>query len=147
MNWKQEAIEKLKDYSSRAASMDNLKEQIANTRADITSMRHSRADAVAVRGSSTSRRDDRLINAICSVEEMKNNLQLTGRWLKTMDNALSKLTQEEYHVLDVFFIHPQKGAVNRLRDEFCLQEESSIYRRREQALRRFTLHMYGMMES
>ena len=45
------------------------------------------------------------------------------------------------------YIIQEKGAVNRLMNEYGLQEESSLYRRINKALIHFTVAMYGATES
>lgn len=147
MNWKQEATDKLKQYAARQASVTRLKEQIATLRQDVTAIKAARSDGMAVQGTGAVRRDERLVNALAGIEEMKQALLITTRWLRVMDSALSELSDEERLVLDRFYIHPMKDGRERLRDELCLQEMSSVYRRKDSALHKFTLHLYGITES
>ena len=44
-----------------------------------------------------------------------------------------------------FYMHPERGNVERLCGELGL-EKSAVYDRREKALRRFTLALYGGSE-
>ena len=49
-------------------------------------------------------------------------------------------------VLTRFYIYPERGGVSRLCEELGV-EQSSVYRKRDKALERFTLALYGELES
>ena len=48
-------------------------------------------------------------------------------------------------ILDRFYIHPARGNAGRLCEELCM-ERANVYRRKDQALRRFTMALYGWEE-
>ena len=60
--------------------------------------------------------------------------------------ALAVLDEEERHILDRFYIHRANGNVERLCDELHV-EVATVYRRRDKALRHFTLALYGVVET
>ena len=66
--------------------------------------------------------------------------------LTPSDVALAVLTDEDRLVLDRFYIHPMRGNVDRLRGELGLEDERSVYKRKDKALRRFTVALYGICE-
>jgi len=55
------------------------------------------------------------------------------------------LTPEEKQILHRLLIYPEKRALERLSLELGI-EQSSIYRKRDDALRHFTLAYYGVTE-
>lgn len=65
----------------------------------------------------------------------------------TTERGLAVLTADERRLLDRMYIFQEKGAVERLMNEYGLLEESSLYRRVNKALLRFTIAMYGATES
>ena len=64
-----------------------------------------------------------------------------------VDRGLAALSDEEKHMLEVMYIVGERGRVERLLGELDLQEESSLYKRINKALHRFTVAMYGATES
>ncbi len=94
----------------------------------------------------TNRREDRLLGCIMALDELKRTQAQTQEWVDMVSAALSVLTKEEQTVLDRLFICPLNGNLDRLCDELGM-ERATVYRRRDAALRKFTLAMYGCMES
>ena len=64
-----------------------------------------------------------------------------------VERGLSVLQQQERSLLERMYITPERGAVKRIMEENGLLEESSLYRRVNKALLRFTVAMYGATES
>ena len=65
-----------------------------------------------------------------------------GRWLDVTHKGLGVLTPEERLVVQMLYIMPKKGNVARLCDLLdCGQ--STVYRRRDKALEKFTVALYG----
>ena len=56
------------------------------------------------------------------------------------------LNEDERLILQRLYLYPQKGAIDRLCNELGL-EQSSVYRKRDQALSRFTVAIYGFSET
>ena len=67
-------------------------------------------------------------------------------WASMVEGGLSILEDEERLVLDLLFIRRPKGAIDLLCD-LLSTSKSAIYRRRDEALRRFTMALYGALES
>ena len=142
MNWKAEAKEKLKRYDAMRLATVNIPEEVERLELDMQAIRSAKTDGNVVNGGGN-RREDALINNIIHRQELLWTLQQAQLWLKTTDRALSALTKEEQLILHRLYIYPELGAPERLCQELGL-ETSSIYRRRDKALRRFTLAYYGI---
>ena len=69
-----------------------------------------------------------------------------GRWLKITDGALAALTPEEKLILHRLYICPEKGSLDKLCQGLQV-EKSSIYRKRDKALQKFTYALYGITEN
>ena len=67
----------------------------------------------------------------------------TRRWVETVDNALSALSDDERLILDRFYINREKDSVGLLCEELCL-ERSRVYQLKDKAVRHFTLILYGV---
>ena len=145
MNWKFEAIEKLKEYTARKNAITSIPEEIKRLEEDAQRIRAASADATPVQGGGSAR-EDMLLSNIVHREELQRRLSDARRWVDIVDGGLSVLTDDDRLVLDRFYIHPMRGNVDRLCDELAV-EKAAVYKRKEKALHRFTVALYGTTES
>ena len=87
-----------------------------------------------------------MLNNIVKRQELQWSLDQARLWMQNVTEALDALEPEEKGILRQLYISPEVGAMEQLCDKLCL-EKSSIYRKRDSALRKFTLAMYGAIES
>lgn len=145
MRWDIEATAKLREYTARKAAIVSLPLEIKRLEADCGRIRSASADGTPVHGGGSTR-EDMLLSNICLREELTKQLADTQAWLEIVDRALAALTDDERLVLDRFYINPHKGSVDRLCDELSL-ERAGVYKRKDKALRHFTIVLYGKVES
>lgn len=144
MDWKQEAIEKLRQYKVKQAALQEIPQDIQMLETAVQSAHGARTDKIVVKNSGSG--EDALINNIVHREELAIALEQTQKWVCRMDKGLEALDEEEKIILEMLFIRPVKGNVDRLCELLCV-EQASVYRRRDKALRRFTLALYGCLET
>lgn len=144
MNWKNEAMDRLKQYDAMRLAAINIPQEIKRLEADSVALRGIRTDSTAVI-SGNSRREEAILDNMMSRQELMWRLEQAKSWLSCMDRALGALSGEEKLVLQRFYISPEKGSVERLCSELGL-ESSSVYRKRDKALRHFTVALYGSAE-
>lgn len=144
MNWKAEAKEKLRRYDAMRLATINIPEEIERLEIDAQSIRSVKFDSAPVCGGGN-RKEEALLNNIIHRQELAWTLQQAQMWLKATDRALTALTGDEKLILHRLYIYPQTGALEKLCKELGV-ESSSIYRRRDKALRHFTLAFYGIDE-
>ena len=144
MNWKAAAKEKLRRYDAMRLATINIPEELERLEIDAQSIRSARSDATPVAGGGN-RREDAMINNISERQELERSLQQALIWLRATDRALTVLSQEDKLILHRLYIYPQKGSLELLSRELGV-ETSSIYRRRDKALKQFTLAYYGIDE-
>ena len=141
MNWKNEAIERLTRYSAMSQAVENIPKEITRLERSIQELRGHRPDQLP--GAKTpGPRDDALIGSIIKRQELSDSYENAKIWVDTTDQAMSVLNQEEKTILTKMYVTPEKGVVNQLCFTFGV-EQSSIYRKRDQALYRFTMALYG----
>ena len=145
MNWKFEAIEKLKEYTARKNAIMSIPEEIKRLEEDAQRIRAASTDATPVQGGGSTR-EDMLLSNIVHREELQRRLSDAQRWVDIVDGGLAVLSDEDRLVLDRFYIHQMRGNVERLRNELGLEDERSVYKRKDKALRRFTVALYGICE-
>lgn len=144
MNWKKEAIEKLKEYNARKQAITSIPMEIAQLESAVRGIRSASADGAAISGGGSGR-EDMLLSNICKREELKRSLAVAKVWVSQVDAAMGVLNQEERLILDRFYINPARGNVDRLCGELNV-EKSQVYARKDAALRHFTIGLYGCTE-
>lgn len=144
-DWKISAIEKLKQYEAKRQALEIIPMQIAEIESTMTSIR-SGANIAPVSGGKSTGKENMLLSCIVQKEELQRNLDRVKLWIEFMEKGLNILDQDELLVLDRFFIHPAKGNIDRLCGELFI-EQSQVYKRRDKALRKFTIALYGCVES
>lgn len=145
MDWKREAMDKLRNYEAKKNSIPRAEEEIQRLESELVRIKSTSADDLHVSGGCD--REDAVVNNIATREELKLAIADASHWVDIVDSGLSELDDEERRVLDLFYINPAKGNVGRLRQEFDLNDDSSVYRRKDKALRHFTLALYGVIET
>lgn len=145
MNWRHEAIDKLKNYEVHKLALENLPKEIKRLESAYAGIRSATTDGTPVSGGGNTREDSMLSN-IVHRDELKRRLKEARLWVSMVDKALAVLDDEERLVLDRFYIHRAKGAVEALCESLGL-EKSAVYDRRDKALRHFTLALYGVTET
>ena len=145
MFWKRDAIECLKDYNAKSISVHNLQDEIAELTAKKNGIRSATGDGTPVKGGGNGR-EDALINSMVRLERLQTNLREVKRWVARMERGLSSLTEEERKLLTRFYITPEKGAAERLATDLNI-DIKTVYHRKDRALRKFTIAMYGCMEN
>ena len=144
MNWKAEAKEKLRRYNAMRLATVNIPEEIQRLELDAQSIRSPRWDKHGA-APNTRSREDALLDNLVHRQELAWTLQQAQIWLRSTDRALAALPNDEKQILHRLYIYPEKGSLEKLCKELEM-EISSIYRRRNKALRHFTLAFYGIDE-
>ena len=145
-DWKYKAIDKLRDYSAQLNAVATLPLELKRLEIEYTSIKAANTDATPVQGGGTTQ-EDRALSNIVRRQETNRNLKMAQLAVEFVDSAMAQLSDEERLVLDRMFVHRQRGAVARLCEELCLADERSVYKRRDKALKRLTIAMYGATES
>lgn len=144
MNWKAEAKEKLRRYDAMKAATINIPAEIARLEHEYTALRSAAVAGTPIHGGASAR-EDAIINNIVERQELAATLQNATAWIQITDRAMKSLRKEERLILHRLYIYPEKGAVERLSKELGV-EYSSIYRRRDKALRTLTIALYGITD-
>lgn len=142
MNWKYEAIDKLKGYDAHKAALISIPEEIQRLESAARSIRSATSDGTAVSGGGN-KREDMLLSNIVLREELERQLEQAKQWVSVVERSLETLTSDERRILDLMYMNRQKGNVEKICAELNI-EQASVYRRRDVALRTFTIALYGI---
>lgn len=138
-------MEKLRRYDVMRQALRNIPEEIERLKAEATALRSASTDSFFIRGSG-GRQEDARINNIIKRQELEQALRQVRHWLAVTERGLLALDEEQRTILQRLYLYPQRGAIERLCSELGL-EQSSVYRKRDQALHRFTAAIYGFLET
>lgn len=145
MNWKIEAVEKLKQYIPRKLSLNNIPLEINRLESSMEGIRSAVSDSSPGKGSSGSR-DDMYLSNMVHRGELERAMEQAASWVDMVEAALEILSDEERLILERFYMRPEKGAADRLAGDLRI-DVKTVYRRKDDALRHFTIAMYGCTES
>lgn len=145
MIWKNEAIEKLKLYEAKRLALKSIPLEIRRLELDMQSIRSATSDGSPIKGGSN-KREDMYLSNIVHREELERSLNQAKIWVSLTQAALSLLSDEERLLLDRFYIHPEKRAADSLAGELRV-DVKTVYKRKNEALRRFTISLYGETEN
>lgn len=144
MNWRKISIERLKDYEARQRALILIPEQIKTLEANLTAIRAARTDGTPVKEGGN-KREDALLNNISTRQELEQNLEIAEREAEVTAQGLAMLTPEEQKILYRFYINRSRRHVEELCEELNF-EKTRVYEMKENALRKFTMAVYGVVE-
>lgn len=145
INWCIFSIQRLRDYEARKEAIESLTEQIELLEDKFTAIRSATTDSTPVQGGNENRREQMLIHNIATREELQTNLEIAKSEVEITEKGLAALTENERKILQRFYITRSKGYVERLCDELYISK-TELYRQKEDALKRFTMVCYGIVE-
>lgn len=138
--WKKQTINELEKYEARKVAEENILDRLRELESAMTSIRSPGAGEVSARSGGS--KDEKYLNNIVSRDLLKENLKTTRKATRRMDKALNVLTEEEREILERFFMKPEKEAAFTLADSLNI-DRKTVYARREDALKKLTLALYG----
>ena len=122
MGWRQMAERRLMDYETMKKAKDTLPEELS--RRKLPKEEEARMEMMA----------QKLF--------LKERLRQVSRWLDVTRKGLGALDPQERLVVQLLYIMPEKGNVGRL-CEILNCGQTTVYRRRDRALKKFTKALYG----
>ena len=105
------------DYLESKERIRIIPERIATERARLTSIRSATSDAGTVHTEENSRQE-RDTAAIVTIDKLEADLDVAKREIKVIDGILSQLDPRERRCVELMDLSRQKGAVERLSEEF-----------------------------
>lgn len=143
MDWKKEAVNELKLYVPRKASLKNLKDRIRVLNENYVSLKEMCNDT-PVMGTKTPT-EEKLINNIVEREKLSNNLKAIEELLRLTEQGLTCLTERQRSVIEELYINKGDRSIDHICQDLHI-EKTRLYEIKDEALYRFTVGTYGFAE-
>lgn len=144
MKWEDCAIQDLKKLNMLKSSIINIQERI-----EVLEMKFEGIKAISISDDITGLNDkpwdDHIVDNIVERKRLKLLLEADKKMIKIINRGMSCLDTNEQKVLEGFYIDKQRDHIEYLKEELMI-EKSQVYRIKNQALYKFTSHMYGLAE-
>ena len=144
MNWQKAAIEDLKKYPMQKDSLENVKKRIGALKEKYQSIKCTLSDTTPVMGGS-SRIEDHMLDNIVERKRLEHTYRATARLVELVERGLSGLDERERLVLERFYVQKNRNHVERLMEEMHF-EKTRVYEFKDDALYKFTISMYGIID-
>lgn len=144
MDWKRAAIDDLQRHALRKKALVNLKERMEVLQAKFEGVSGPRLDGIPAKGGAC-RREMRMVENIAERTRLQEARQHTQRLVQLVEQGLGALDAEQRRVLEGFYLNTGKGRAEQLCAELGV-ERATVYRLRDEALRSYTLAMYGLVD-
>lgn len=147
IDYKRVAMDDLRAYPALKAAMENIRDKLAALNARAEGLSAQAADRVPVQGGGN-QQEQRMLDMIVERERLKLNYQADKKCVGIIERGLSALSEEERLILTEF-ARVNRGGEKYLADRLSGEmgmDRSTVYRIRNDALRRYTLCCYGLTE-
>lgn len=145
MRWDRELVDKLKEHPYKLKAVKNLTERIYQLESSLYNV-SVLTDQEPVIGNSGKTVEDKHINTLMEIEELKLSLKETKREIKWIEKSMECLDDLEKTIIYAFYIQKIRYCREYLQRELGYSQ-TQIYRIREQALKKMCVSMYGRMSS
>ena len=142
MDWKSESIWELRNLEAKRASIPDLQAQIRALNSQMTAIRSATSDGTPVPGGGSGR-EDMLLNCITERDLLEATMNITLMQVDMIERALASLDKEEQEMLSLCYIHVKTGGMGAVSDHLQC-DLSTVYRRRNRALRAYTMRRRGL---
>ena len=135
------AIDALKDYTSMEFIIQNQPEELAEVEEKLFSVRSSVPNGMP-RAHNPHAGESRLAASLDEIDVLKERYRRALEYMEWFQPAWDALTGDERYVLTEFYLNQQEDAVSSICTHFTI-ERSSAYNKKNRALARLALLLYG----
>lgn len=138
------AVDALKDYSSMKFIIDHTDDEIKAAYQKMGGVSSPQYDGMP-HSHNPQAGEDRIIKGIEEIDVLKERYRQAAEYMAWFVPAWNELTEEERYVLETFYGESNEygsSAADEIADYFQI-ERASAYRRKNRALERLTILLYG----
>lgn len=144
MNWQKAAIEDLRKYQAQKASLNNILGRARALKETYLSIKCVMSDSTPVIGGS-SRIEDNMLDNIVERKRLEHTYKAAAQLVNLVERGLAGLSDRERLVLERFYVSRNRGHVEDLMEELHF-EQRRVYQIKDDALYKFTIYMYGLID-
>lgn len=127
-------------------AMQALQSRIDFLEDELTACRVSSYDSIREEDARTSDMEDRRLAILARLDEVRSRFRALHEQMEQIERGYSVLTPYQRDVLDTFFATEERYCADKLCERYY-KERSQIYRDRKKAIQRFSLAVFGCMET
>jgi|GEM_PF-401205 len=127
-------------------AMQALQSQIDFLEEELTACRESSYESMRDGDAQTSDMEDRRLAIHARLDEVRSRFRALHEQMEQIERGYSVLTPYQQDVLDTFFATEERYCADKLCERYY-KERSQIYRDRKKAIQRFSLAVFGCMET
>lgn len=146
MDWKNEAVRKLKRYPYMRRSLSSIPLDLERLELENQQLHSAGFRQISTPDGSPRHREDALVDNLMHRQELELALQQAALWVRNVEQALETLEPAARKLLLSLYSSEEPPTVTQLCQQLNL-ERSSFYRKRDTTLETFTLALYGAVES
>jgi RNA polymerase sigma factor (sigma-70 family) len=140
MNYIREAIDYLRNYQDLKIAAENLEDKINELNGSLEGYKEINNSGMPGGGGSSAP-DDAICNLIFQRDKSIENLDDTNKAIVKIENALSKLSEEEKKIL--IKSYSQEMTDTQISDELNISRRT-FYRYRSEAIRKLAVQLFGI---
>ena len=141
MDRKAATLARLRDYKGMKTALKSLRHQMRILKLQQQYICGARTDRLAVMNG-LYQPEDWMVDSVLRQQELEMALEETELWLKVTEQAFGTLEPAEQTILQQLYMQKSPGVMDRL-CQMLQAEKSTIYRRRDKALDKLALALYG----
>ena len=137
------AVSALKDFGSMKFIVENTDDEIKAAYDKMSSCRGVRYDGMHMKNLNTV--ENRIINGIEEIDVLKERYRQAVEYMDWFVPAWEQLSEDDRYVLDIFYCKDNEygsSVVDGIAEHFHI-ERASAYRRKNRALERLTILLFG----
>lgn len=142
MDWRNESVWELRHLEAKRASISDIREELRVLEQRMTAIRSATSDSTPFSGGGSGR-EDQLLTWITEKDALEATLAVAEMQVDMIDRALGSMTKEDLEILDLCYIHEKIGNINKLCEVLCC-DVSTVYRKRNRAIRDYTIRRRGL---
>lgn len=127
-------------------ALRSIEEQICFLEDELTACRTTSYDSIRSGNRGTNAEEDRRLAILSRLDDLRSRYRAFHEQMEQIERGYSILTPYQRDLLDTFFVSGEKYCAEKLCERH-FKERSQIYRDRKKAIKRFSLAVFGNMET
>ena len=139
------AINALKDFESMNYIIENTKSEIASTQEGMTSLSRPKLSDMPKGSHNPRAAENKIVQAMDTISLLNERYQRAIEYMAWFHPAWLALSEDEQFVLSCFYMSDESRQANGVYDicEYFHIERTSAYKKKDRALARLALLLYG----